>query len=123
MDMTWGGEMSGKRSRRSKVQKFYCPYCEERLWRRGGFKHYLLYADIGDINYYSKISSRQLEMVPDKNARIDHGRWIEKFFCHNHGKVWLLVSKSEFNHLTTRLAVSSDWQCLIGTSHEDEGCN
>ena len=102
--------MSGKRSSRSKVQKFYCPYCEERLWRRGGSKHYLFHADIGDVNHYSKISSRKLEMVPDKNTHIDYGRWIEKFFCRNHGKVWLLISKSEFNHLITRLAVSSDWQ-------------
>lgn len=115
--------MSGKRSNRSKTQKFYCPYCEERLWRTGGCKHYLFYADMSEINHSSKISARQRGMLVDKNAQIDYRKWIEKFFCRNHGKVWLLVSKSEFSHLTTRLAVSSDWQCLTGTSHKDEGCN
>ena len=111
--------MSGKRSSRSKVQKFYCPYCEERLWRQGGTKHYIFYAGISQINRYSKRSPRQLGILPVKNACIDYKKWLEKFFCRSHGKVWLLVSKREHNNLTTRLAVLSDWQCLTGTLPKD----
>jgi hypothetical protein len=107
--------MSGKRSGRSKVQKFYCPYCEEQLWRQGSPKHHLFYTGVSEIRRYSKISSRQLGILPANNARIDYKKWIEHFFCRNHGRVWLLVSKNDFNYLTTRLAVQSDWQCATGT--------
>jgi hypothetical protein len=111
--------MSGKRSSRSKIQKFYCPYCEERLWRQGGTKHYIFYAGIGEINRHSERSSGQPGILTVQNACIDHKRWLEKFFCRSHGKVWLLVSKRELNKLTTRLAVASDWQCSTGTLPKD----
>ncbi len=111
--------MPAKRSSRSKVHKFYCPSCEGRLWRLGSPKHHLFYLGVGEIKQNLQISTKRAGMLSTKGSYIDSNKWIEEFFCRNHGTMWLLVIKNEGNILRSQLATQSDWQRSTGTLRPD----
>jgi len=50
--------------------------------------------------------SRQSELLASKGAYVDSGSWIEEFFCGDHGKLWMKV--------TRRLALSLLLRARIG---------
>jgi hypothetical protein len=105
--------MPGKRSSRKKIEQFFCPYCEKRLWRLGGSKHNLF---LGSSSSQQSLqnpstSSKALE----KTACIDPNQWIEAFFCSEHSKLWMLVLRTTYDRLTAVLASNADWrQCSTG---------
>ncbi|WP_404790303.1 hypothetical protein [Altericista sp. CCNU0014] len=110
--------MTGKRSSRNKVQRFYCPHCTQRLWRLGGVKHYLLDVKISDPKQNSWASSREAGATSDKKKAVaphqnaDKNRWIEAFHCPDHGKMWMLVCQDSNDGLSASLAPASEWQHL-----------
>jgi len=84
--------MPGKRSKHKNVQRFYCPYCERRLWRLGSPKHYLFYLGASEIKKNVSMSRQSAELLASKGAYVDSGSWIE-FFCGDHGKLWMKVTR------------------------------
>ncbi|WP_250125089.1 hypothetical protein [Chroococcidiopsis sp. CCMEE 29] len=88
--------MPGKHNKRKNVQRFYCLYCGRRLWRLGGRKHFL---------FYQGASERQQNVI-------DSNSWIEEFFCGEHGKLWMKVTRKADGKLVTTLATRKDWQQL-----------
>jgi hypothetical protein len=67
--------MSRKRKGEKTTQKFYCPFCQQRLWRLGSSK------------YYFPSASQNL-------ISANRSCWLEEFYCEEHGKLWMLVSKA-----------------------------
>jgi predicted RNA-binding Zn-ribbon protein involved in translation (DUF1610 family) len=107
--------MSGKRSNRNKIHNFPCPSCQCRLWRSGNAKHHLFYTGASEIKQNLQISSKKAGMISRQGAYVDPGKWIEEFFCPEHGKMWLLVSKNTNDCLMAQPATESDWQRSTGT--------
>lgn len=102
--------MPGKRSRRKDVQRFYCPYCERRLWRLGSPKHFLFYLQPSEIQRNVNISRKSAVFLAAKGAYVDNNSWIEEFLCGDDGKLWLKVNRKSGGTLVTTLATSNDWQ-------------
>jgi hypothetical protein len=107
--------MPGKRSNRKKIEKFFCPYCEQRLWRLGGPKHYLCLTNASNTQQNSQEPSKPLREELNKSACIDPNQWIEEFFCSEHSKLWMLVCRTTHNRLIAVLASKTDWQRSTGT--------
>ena len=101
--------MSNKRSRRKKTVHFHCPSCQQRLWRSGSIKHYIYYKDANQIKANTGITQKKAKFLINKNSTyLDNKKWIESFFCPEHGVFWLLVKKTE-NGYDYRLAEEKDW--------------
>jgi hypothetical protein len=107
--------MPGKRSGRNKVQRFFCPYCQERLWRLGGTKHHLLLPGIGKNQQNLTNDSKYDEKASEEKISVDPDQWIEEFFCSEHSKLWMLVRKTPHNRLIAVLASNADWQKSAGS--------
>lgn len=107
--------MPRKRSSRKRIQQFLCPFCEKRLWRLGGSKHYMYYMEKGQIKKNLQISSKKAGLLATQSPYIDSSRWIEDFFCSEHGLLWLLISKGSEGTLTATLAQQADWEHSTGT--------
>jgi hypothetical protein len=56
---------------RNLVQKFFCPFCQRRLWRLGSQPSFL---------------------VKRKNLKLDNA-WLEDFFCEEHGRIQMRLTK------------------------------
>lgn len=102
--------MPGKRSKFKNAQRFYCPYCERRLWRLGSPKHFLYYLGASEIQQNVNMPHKSAMFLANKGAYVDNNSWIEDFFCGDHGKLWLKVTRKTCNNLVTTLATSKDWQ-------------
>ncbi len=111
--------MPNKRSRRKKVQNFCCTYCERRLWRLGSSKHHLFYREASEIKQHLNIPRKNAIFLAAKGVYIDHNSWIEEFFCGDHGKMWLLVSKQADGSLAAVLPSHKDWSRTTGTLNPD----
>jgi hypothetical protein len=86
--------MPNKRSRRNKTINFYCPRCQERLWRKGGRKYYLFSRDAAEIQKHLNGSFEKAKFVASRNScYVDQRTWIEEFYCQEHNTIWLLFSK------------------------------
>jgi hypothetical protein len=107
--------MPGKRSNRSKIEQFFCPYCEKRLWRLGGSKHYIFLANVSNPLQSLQNPSNLPRKALEEDACIDRNQWIEEFFCSEHSKLWMLVCRTTHNRLTAVLASKTDWQRSTGT--------
>lgn len=81
-------------SKRKHIQRFYCGYCGRRLWHLGSPKHFLFYLQAPEFQ----------QNVVDSNF------WIEVFFCGEHGKLWMKVTRNTSDALVATLATSKDWQ-------------
>jgi hypothetical protein len=101
--------MPGKRSKHKNVQRFYCPYCERRLWRLGSPKHYLFYLGASQIKENVNMSRKSAEILASKGAYIDSNSWIEDFFCGEHGKLWMKLTRKADGKFGVALATSKDW--------------
>lgn len=103
--------MPNKRSGRQKTKKFYCPHCQERLWRSGNSKYYLHYQNAEEIRSNTGITLKKAKLLSLQNTTyLDRNRWIEAFCCSSHGMMWLLVSVSNQNNsYEYRLAKANDW--------------
>ncbi len=100
--------MPNKRSGR-KTKKYFCPICEQRLWRLGTTKHHLFYKNATEIKQNTGLSSKKARLLAIQNTTyLDTNKWIEAFFCSNHGRLWLLISLQE-KDFKYRLATEKDW--------------
>lgn len=82
--------MLKKRSNR-RNQRFYCPYCDRRLWILGSSKRLLLYLNAAQIQQNLNISRKIEVSLATKGACVDENSWLEEFFCGEDGKLWLKV--------------------------------
>lgn len=111
--------MPGKRSRRNKAQKFFCPHCGERLWRVGSQKHHLVYTEAKDIQTQLNVSAKKAKFIAATGPSMDSRSWIEEFFCGEHGKMWLLLKRDNDGAIHSVLAKSPDWQKATGVVDPD----
>lgn len=103
--------MPNKRSRTKNIRKFYCPHCCRRLWRVGGQKYYLFYQGTTEIQKEFKLTHKKAEFLAKQNpVCVNQNVWLEEFFCEEHGKVWLYVSRSQQGEISTRPAKREDWE-------------
>lgn len=77
------------------TQKFYCLYCQQRLWRLGSSKYYLLSLSNAE-SYSSRPRDRQQTSLSASQNVISTNRsyWLEEFYCEEHGKLWTWLSKA-----------------------------
>lgn len=100
--------MPNQRSSR-KVKKFLCPFCQSRLWRNGSSKHYIFYDNAADIQKNTGISAKKAKLLHKQNTTyLDTHKWIESFYCSEHGQLWLLISL-ESQDYQYGLAQPNDW--------------
>ncbi len=108
--------MPGKRSRKSKKQKFNCPYCHTKLWRIGSPKHYLYYREISEVQKNLNISRKKASfLISQNNTYLDRSSWIEDFCCEQHGSMWLKISHKADGSIKVSLANAEDWEKSTGT--------
>jgi hypothetical protein len=55
------------------------------------------------------MSRKSAEFLATKGAYIDNSSWIEEFFCGEHGKLWMKVTKKAGSIIVATLATSKDW--------------
>lgn len=102
--------MPNKRSKRKKIKKFYCPYCNLRLWRIGNSKYYKYYQNAAQIKQNTGLSAKKSAFLANQyTTYLDKNRWIEAFCCEKHGMMWLLISASEEGNCEYRIAREKDW--------------
>ena len=102
--------MPNKRSRYKETSKFYCPYCQERLWRCGSEKYHMVYKDAAKIKENLGVSSKKAKLLASQGSYLDTNTWLEEFFCREDGKMWLLVSQRENRQIKTLIAQPHHWQ-------------
>jgi hypothetical protein len=107
--------MANKRSKRAHIQKFHCPYCEGRLWRLGGPRHFLYYSNAAEILKNLDVTRKRATLIATQGAYIDRLTWIEEFFCGDHGKLWLRLHQKEEGLISFKLASDEDWKSSTGT--------
>ena len=102
--------MPNKRSARKKTKQYFCPFCEQRLWRLGDSKYYLFYKNAAEIKQNTGVSSKKARLLAIHNTTyLDTKKWIEAFCCPNHGQLWLLISSLQEKDYEYRLANENDW--------------
>lgn len=91
--------MSRPRKEKKTTEKFHCPFCQQRLWRLGSPKYYLLSQSRAEsqCSCPSKLSASQTIVNVNPDC------WLEEFFCEEHGNLWMLLSKTSDG----RLAIAS----------------
>lgn len=103
--------MPNKRSSRKKIKHYFCPFCEQRLWRLGTVKYHLFYKNAAEISKNTGITSKKAKLLATQSTTYsDNKKWIEGFCCSEHGTHWLLISVRE-NKYEYRLAKEKDWLC------------
>ncbi|MEL6931224.1 MAG: hypothetical protein AAFO95_21770 [Cyanobacteria bacterium J06600_6] len=101
--------MSNKRSNRKKTKKYFCPDCDQRLWRLGNSKHHIYYQNAEEIRKNTGMSLKKAKLLSLQNTTyLDPNKWIEAFCCPTHGMMWIFVSVQDQNY-RYRLAEASDW--------------
>lgn len=113
--------MSNKRKKRRDIQPFYCPFCQDRLWRNGGTKYHLYYQGKNEIQQKLNITSKKASFIATRNpVYVDSNVWLEEFFCDaEQQKVWLRVDKLIEGQLKYQLATENDWKRSVRTPHPD----
>jgi hypothetical protein len=108
--------MSNKRSNRSKTPKFYCPYCDRRLWREGTGKHSLFFQGANEIQQQFGLTKKKASLLVGQSfVQVDRSTWLEEFFCQVDGKMWLKVSKDLDGTITTQVADQKHWKQSTNT--------
>ncbi len=103
--------MPNKRSSRGKSKKFYCPYCQTRLWRKGHQKYYLHCLTIPQIQKEFKLGHKKAAFLAAQNSTpVNLNLWLEEFFCPEDGQIWLRIAKNDQGNLTITLATEEDWK-------------
>lgn len=103
--------MPNKRSRRRQVPKFFCPHCQQRLWRKGGSKYYLHYQGQAEIKKAFKLSAKKASFLANQHSPcVNLNVWLEEFFCAQHGNMWLHLCQNDEKTIASRLARAEDWQ-------------
>ena len=112
--------MPNKRKRRNQALKITCPFCENRLWRLGGQKHFLFYKDKNERKKELGITNKKASLLAAKaSAFLDYNSWIEGFFCENDGTIWMHIAKKSDGKITSALADENNWARTTGTIDPD----
>jgi hypothetical protein len=114
--------MPNKRSRRKQTLKVQCPYCERRLWRMEGEKHYVFYTETTELQEEMNLTHKKASLVtgqPQFSSVVDRRAWLEEFFCNDHGKMWMKLKKGEDQVVEAKLASQHDWKRSTKTPHPD----
>lgn len=102
--------MPSKRSSRN-TQRFYCPYCERRLWRSSNpTKYNLFYVGASEILQNVDMPRQSAIELAKKGVYVDNNVWLEEFFCGEHGSIWMKLGKKPDGKCNTSLATRQDWQ-------------
>ncbi len=114
--------MANKRSRRKQTLKVQCPYCEKRLWRMDGDKHYIFYSDKVEIQREMNLSPKKASLVAGEigNTVVDRKTWLEEFYCSEHGKMWMRLKKIDDQTMETKLASQHDWKRSTKTPNPEQ---
>jgi hypothetical protein len=107
--------MANKRSKRANIQKFYCPYCERRLWRLGGPRHFLYYNNATEILNNLDITRKRATLLATQGAYVDRLTWLEELFCGEHGKIWMRLRQNDEGAISFKIASDADWRNSTGT--------
>lgn len=112
--------MPNKRKNRNHTVKFFCPCCEQRLWRLGSPKYYLFYQNVSQIKQQLGITRKKASFIATRNSvYVDRNAWLEEFYCEDHGKMWMKVSKQSDGLLVAIPAKGSDWNGTSNTINPD----
>lgn len=91
-----------------------------RLWRVGGPKYYLFVEGISEIQKEFNITRKKASLINvQKPTLVNRDSWLEEFFCSEHGKIWLRISKSPDGTLKTFQAKDKDWKHTSRTIYPD----
>ena len=101
-------------------QKFYCPCCQRRLWRVGGYKFYQGQSKRGEA--LTLISEKDNFLTHSTPSLANQQVWLEEFFCEKDGKIWMYLSKSEEGVLSYQLAEQAQWRHTDRVSAPDNLC-
>ncbi|MBV9385888.1 MAG: hypothetical protein JOZ78_05605 [Chroococcidiopsidaceae cyanobacterium CP_BM_ER_R8_30] len=102
--------MPRKRKGRNKIQHFYCPHCESRLWRMNSPKHFLFYTGASEIRQKVRVTLASAIFLASKGDYIDTNSWIEEFYCSRDGNLWMKVTRKTDGTQSTNLASQEDWK-------------
>lgn len=113
--------MPNKRRSRQQIQPFFCPFCQQRLWRSGGNKYNLYYQGKAEIQENLKITSKKASFIATYHpVYVDPNVWLEEFFCKiDSQQIWLCLSKTSEGLLQSRLATKNDWERAVQTPDPD----
>jgi hypothetical protein len=113
--------MPNKRKSRGKSSKFYCPYCQTRLWRMGHQKYYLVSQNLDDIKKDFNLTRKKASLLAAQQPHpVNLNIWIEDFFCPGHGeKIWLRICKNPDQSLSVTEAGEADWKRTSRTIDPD----
>jgi len=75
----------------------------------GSPKHYLFYLGASEIKKNVSMSRQSAELLASKGAYVDSS-WIEEFFCGDHGKLWMKVTRKTGSIIVATLATSEDYK-------------
>lgn len=82
-----------KSDRQQQVQRFFCLYCDRRLWRLHRSKRYQFARETIDC-VTVKVSSSVTPGSANIDDSIEDDTWLEAFICGQHGRLWLPVIKN-----------------------------
>ena len=103
-----------------KRKKFYCPCCQRRLWRVGGYKFYQGQSKRGEA--VTLISKKDNLLTHSTPSLANQQVWLEEFFCEEDGKIWMYLSKSGEGVLSYQLAEQEQWRHTARVSEPDNLC-
>lgn len=76
-----------------KSQKFYCPFCQQRLWRLGSQKQSLpISTKTAIATNFHQTETKVNFLDSQTTIYLDRASWREEFFCEAHGKMWVVIS-------------------------------
>ncbi len=113
--------MAAKRVNRKKKRVIVnCCYCGRRLWRCQSDRHYLFAQGAQQLQDALGLSRKNaLLYAAQKPTWVDRSRWMEQFFCPEHGHVWLLVNRAEDGETTATYPPREVWAQTTGTFDPD----
>lgn len=101
--------MLKKHYNRKNVQRFYCFYCDRRLWRLGSPKRFIFHLDALQIQQKFNISRKSAVYLATKGICVDGNSWLEEFCCGEDGKLWMKVVMNTGSDLVG-ITTSKDYQ-------------
>ncbi|MBW4698998.1 MAG: hypothetical protein KME03_14075 [Aphanocapsa lilacina HA4352-LM1] len=108
--------MARKRNRSLNRVEVDCPSCGERLWRGCGQKHHLFSSSAEQTRELTGITRKKAVLLhTDTTTWVDRSRWIEAFFCPDHGQVWIICTRGDDGQVTGEVAPSRLWLQTTGT--------
>ncbi|MEL4895931.1 hypothetical protein [Crocosphaera sp. Alani8] len=86
----------------------------------GGPKHFLFYEGTAEIQQGFKLPLKKAKFLAKQQPIcVNQNVWLEEFFCERHGKMWLLISRSQQGEITSRPATREDWNRTSNTFNPD----